>query len=165
MFWIIVFSYWIHLLATVIWFGTVLLMAATAVPAFRRQMISENSWLHLQKKCLPWTNLSLVLLLLTGFLQMTNDPNYGGFLVVDNTWAWALLVKHLFYAIVLGITVYRQFGYFPAIERITILRAQKPDLALKERENWERREKQLLCPPDIILHGRADCYLKPLSFS
>ena len=63
MFWILVFSYWVHLLATAVWLVCVVVMAATAVPAFRQQQLAENSWLALQKRLLPWTNLSLVLLL------------------------------------------------------------------------------------------------------
>ena len=105
MFWILVFSYWIHLLATAVWLVCIVVMAGTAVPAFRQQQVADNSWLTLQKRLLPWANLSLVLLLLTGFVQMTNDSNYSGFLTFDGVWAWAMLVKHIFFLVVMAVAV------------------------------------------------------------
>ncbi|HRQ39433.1 MAG TPA: CopD family protein [Chloroflexota bacterium] len=144
MFWILVFSYWIHLLATAVWLVSVVAMAATAVPAFRQQQLTENGWLTLQKRLLPWANLSLVLLLLTGFVQMTNDTNYSGFLTFDSTWAWAMLVKHLFFLVVMAVAAYWQFGYFPAVERTAVLAAKKPQLAQAEQAKLARREQRLL---------------------
>ncbi|MCP4361314.1 MAG: hypothetical protein GY796_25170, partial [Chloroflexi bacterium] len=82
--WVLVFSYWVHLLATVVWGGSLLLMGLSAVSALRQQSRHHNEWLGLQKKMLPWANLSLLLLLITGFIQMTNDANYSGFLAVDS---------------------------------------------------------------------------------
>ena len=142
--WILIFSYWVHLIATVVWFGTIVVMGLTAVSAFRQQSLRQNEWLRWQKKLLPWSNLSLVLLLLTGFLQMTNDPNYTGFLAIDGVWAWAMLLKHLLYGVVVAIAAYWQFGYFPAVERTAVLAQKKPQLAQAEQEKLTRREKQLL---------------------
>jgi putative copper export protein len=142
--WILILSYWLHLLATVVWFGTIVLFAFTAVPAFRQQSLNQNEWLRWQKKLLPWSNLSLVLLLLTGFLQMTTDANYGGFLVFESAWAWALLLKHILFLVVVGIAAYWQFFYFPAVERTVVLAQKKPQLAQAEQEKLSRREKQLL---------------------
>lgn len=144
MFWILAISYWIHLLATAVWLIGIFAMAATAVPAWRHHTIDKNSWLALQKQIMPWTNLSLALLLITGFVQMTNDTHYSGFLAVDSVWAWALLVKHLLYLILLGIALYWQFSYFPAVARLELLLANKPTLGKSEQMAIERREKQLL---------------------
>jgi len=149
--WILIFSYWVHLMATIVWFGGLGVMALTAVPAFRQQSLGQNEWLRWQKKVLPWSNLSLILLLLTGFLQMTNDSNYNGFLTIDSTWAWALLLKHGLYLVVLLIAAYWQFGYFPAVERTAVLALKKPQLAQSEQEN--------LCPVDFVLYGRVDRHL------
>jgi len=144
MFWILVFSYWIHLLATAVWLVSVVIMAATAVPAFRQQQLADNSWLGLQKRIMPWASLSLVLLLLTGFVQMTNDVNYSGFLTFDSTWAWAMLVKHILFLVVMGVSAYWQFGYFPAVERTAVLMQKKPQMAQAEQTRLDRRERQLL---------------------
>ncbi|MCA9942141.1 MAG: hypothetical protein KC449_01605 [Anaerolineales bacterium] len=45
MFWTLVFSYWIHLLATVIWFGSLVVMALAAWPALRKGSVATNQWL------------------------------------------------------------------------------------------------------------------------
>jgi uncharacterized membrane protein len=144
MFWILVFSYWIHLLATVIWFGSLIVMALAALPALRKGVLAANSWLMLQKQLTPWANISLVLLLITGFVQMTNDANYSGFLTIDSTWAWAMLVKHIAFGLLAILTAYLQFGLYPAADRVALLAEKRPNLAQAERENLTQREKQIL---------------------
>ena len=144
MFWILVFSYWIHLLATVIWFGSLVLMGLAAWPALQKGSLAANSWLALQKRLTPWANISLVLLLVTGFIQMTNDTNYSGFLVIDSTWAWAMLVKHIAFVLLAVITAYLQFGLYPAANRVQLLLEKRPQLAQQEQEKLAQREKQML---------------------
>ncbi|WP_420628900.1 CopD family protein [Candidatus Leptofilum sp.] len=144
MFWILVFSYWIHLLATVIWFGSLVLMALAAWPALGKGAVAQNGWLALQKQLIPWANISLVLLLITGFVQMTNDVNYSGFLAIDSTWAWAMLVKHIAFGLLAALTVYLQFGLYPAADRIALLADKKPQLAKTEQQKLAQREKQVL---------------------
>lgn len=144
MFWILVISYWIHLLATAVWFGGLIVLAVSAVPALRQGTIDENAWLTLQKKLLPYANLSLVLLLITGFVQMTNDVNYNGFLAVDSVWAWAMLVKHIAFVLLIAVMAYLQFSFYPAIERTKVLAEKRPSLAATEQAKLSKREKQLL---------------------
>jgi len=144
MFWTLVFSYWIHLLATVVWFGSLVVMGLAALPALQKGSVAANSWLGLQKQLTPWANISLVLLLITGFVQMTNDVNYNGFLAIDSTWAWAMLVKHIAFGLLAGLTVYLQFGLYPAAERIALLAEKRPNLAQSEKDNLTKREKQVL---------------------
>ncbi len=144
MFWILVISYWIHLLATAVWFGGLIVLAVSAVPALRQGTIDENAWLALQKKLLPWANFSLVLLLITGFVQMTNDVNYNGFLAVDSVWAWAMLVKHIAFVLLIAVMAYLQFSFYPAIERTKVLAEKRPSLAATEQAKLSKREKQLL---------------------
>lgn len=144
MFWTLVFSYWIHLLATVVWFGSLVLMALAALPALQKGSVAANSWLALQKRLTPWANISLVLLLITGFVQMTNDFNYNGFLAIDSTWAWAMLVKHIAFGLLACLTVYLQFGLYPAANRIALLAEKRPNLAQSEKDKLAQREKQVL---------------------
>jgi uncharacterized membrane protein len=144
MFWTLVFSYWIHLLATVVWFGSLVIMSLIALPALQKGSVAANNWLGLQKQLTPWANISLMLLLITGFVQMTNDVNYSGFLAIDSTWAWAMLVKHIAFGLLAALTVYLQFGLYPAAARIALLAEKRPNLAQPEKEKLIRREKQVL---------------------
>ncbi|HEY1409245.1 MAG TPA: hypothetical protein VF434_09900, partial [Promineifilum sp.] len=128
-FWVLVASYWIHLLATVVWLGGIALMALVAWPALRQGTLSANQWFQLQKRFLPWVNASFVVLLITGFVQMTNDENYSGFLVLDSLWAWAILLKHVAYGVMVGLTVYLQFGLYPAMARTALLAEKRQETA------------------------------------
>lgn len=144
MFWILVFSYWIHLLATVIWFGSLVMMTLAALPALQTGSLVANQWLTLQKRLTPWANLSLVLLLITGFVQMTNDSSYSGFLAIDSLWAWAMLVKHIAFGLLAAVTAYLQFGLYPAVDRVALLAENRPKLAEEERAKLNQREKKML---------------------
>ena len=144
MFWLVVVSYWVHLVATVVWLGGMVLMAAVAWPAWRQGTLSANHWLDLQQRFWPWVNGSLVVLLLSGFWQMTNDSNYGGFLVLDGVWAWAILLKHVAFGGMVGISVYVQFGLYPAVARNRLLAEKRPTLAAAEQERLEKQEIGLL---------------------
>lgn len=144
MLWILALSYWIHLLATVVWLGGMALLALVAWPALRQGTLADNQWLAMQKQFTPWANISLVLLLITGFVQMTNDPNYSGFLAVDSVWAWAILLKHVAFAALVLLTAYVQFALHPAMSRLALLVEKRPQLAAAEQARLSRREGQLL---------------------
>jgi uncharacterized membrane protein len=143
-FWILVASYWVHLLATVVWLGGVATMAFIAWPALRQGALSANQWLQLQKRALPWVNVALVLLLITGFVQMTNDENYEGFLVLESLWAYAMILKHVAYLILVALTVYLQFVLYPSMTRLALFGDSRPELAEAEQERLARREIRYL---------------------
>ena len=143
-FWILAISYWIHLLCTVLWLGGMALLALVAWPALRRRELADNQWLGLQQKFTPWANASLVLLLVTGFVQMTLDSNYAGFLVIDSLWAGAILVKHIAFVGMVIIGAYVQFRLHPAMERTALLAVSKPRLAATEQAALTAREIGLL---------------------
>ena len=137
-------SYWIHLLATIVWLGGIVVMVFIAWPAMRQGSLTENQWLNIQRRSLPWIDASLVVLLVTGFYQMTSDSNYSGFLSVDSTWAWAILLKHIAYGVMVVITVVFQAYLYPAMKRLSLLAEKRPELAAAEREKLQRQEIRLL---------------------
>lgn len=143
-FWVLSVSYTVHLIATVVWFGGLIVMAAMALPALRQGTLSANQWLALQKRFAPWTTGSLIFLLISGFVQMTNDVNYSGFLVIDGVWAWAMLIKHVAFGALALLTAYMQFSLYPAMERTAVLAAQRPKIAAAEQEKLSRQEGRLL---------------------
>ncbi|MCA9922436.1 MAG: hypothetical protein KC421_08690, partial [Anaerolineales bacterium] len=142
--WILALSYWIHLLSTVVWFGGLAVMGLAGLPAFRQGVLEANQWLALQKRFVLWVNGSLVLLLITGFVQMTNDANYNGFLAIDSIWAWAMLLKHVAYGLLVLITAYLQFGLYPAMARTAVLAQKRPRLAAAEQGKLSNTEARLL---------------------
>lgn len=140
-FWVLVLSYWVHLLATVVWLGGQALIALVALPALRQGTLADNQWWQIQKRFLPWVNVSLVILLITGFIQMTNDSNYTGFLAVDSLWAWAILLKHIAFLGMVAITIYVQIVLYPAISRLQLL---SQAAAASESAQLRQREVRLL---------------------
>lgn len=155
-FWVLALSYWIHLLATVVWLGGMAVMAFIAWPALRRGTLSGNQWIELQKRFAPWVSGSLIILLITGFIQMTNDTNYEGFLVFDSVWAWAILLKHIAFLGMVALTVYLQFVLYPSMNRISVLAETRPDLAAEEQSTLTRQEIRLLrinlvCAAGVLL--------------
>lgn len=143
-FWVLAASYWLHLLATVVWLGGAALMAFIAWPALRQGTLDANQWFQLQKRFLPWVNAALVILLITGFVQMTNDENYHGFLAVDSVWAWAMLLKHIAYAGMVAMTAYMQFILYPAMARLALLAETHPETAATENDKLAGREIRYL---------------------
>lgn len=143
-FWILALSYWIHLLATVVWLGGLALMGLVAWPALRQETLQSNQWLALQKRFTPFVNASLIVLLVTGFVQTTNDTNYDGFLRIDSLWSQAILVKHIAVAGMIIIGGIMQLRVHPAMERLALLAKKRPQLAAEEQEALQRREIRLL---------------------
>jgi uncharacterized membrane protein len=142
--WILALSYWVHLLATVVWLGGLVLIALIAWPAWRQQSLSDNQWLTLQKRFAPWVNGSMALLWVTGFVQMTNDVNYTGFLSIDSTWALAMLLKHVAVVVMMAATLYLQFRVYPSMERLQMLAAKKPQMAATEQAQLQQQERRWL---------------------
>jgi putative copper export protein len=142
--WILALSYWIHLLATVIWLGGITLLTLFAWPALKRGTLDQNQWWSTQRKFVLWANISIVALLISGFYQMTNDINYSGFLTIDSQWAVTMLLKHIAFVVMVGITVYMQAVLYPAMSRVQLLNKQKPAMADAEREKLQKREIQML---------------------
>lgn len=142
--WVLAFSYWIHLLATVVWLGGLATMAIVAWPAIRRRILQEDQWAMLQKRFAPWANASMVLLWVTGFLQMTADPNYDGFLAVNSLWAQAILIKHVAVIGMMIFGLYLQWRIQPALSRLSLLEEKRPAMAAEQREKLTKQEMWLL---------------------
>ena len=142
--WVLAFSYWVHLLATVTWLGGLLMMAVVAWPAVRNQVMDVGQWSELLRRFTPWANISLVLLWVTGFLQMSANPNYEGFLSVNSLWAQAILVKHIAVAGMMVFGLYTQWRLHPALARLAILEKKHPTLAQSVRDRLTRQENRVL---------------------
>jgi uncharacterized membrane protein len=142
--WILAASYLIHLLATVVWLGGIALLTLFAWPAMQHGTLASNQWWAIQRKFVVWANVSMVLLLITGFYQMTVDSNYNGFLTFDSQWAVAILLKHIAYIGMIAITAYIQAVLYPAMSRAALLAEQKPELGAAESDKIQNREILLL---------------------
>jgi hypothetical protein len=60
----------------------------------------------------------------SGLFQMSANPNYEGFLAITNTWAWAILFKHI---IIFGMVVTSAiltWSITPGLQRAALKRAR-----------------------------------------
>ena len=144
----------VHLLAAVTWIGGLAMLALVVSPGARRvssgaavpdgpaQNPVEALLTELERRFTPLANLSLVVLVATGMIQMSADDNYQGFLQFNNTWAWAMLLKHLAVIGMALIAGYVALVLEPERRRLHILSAaNRPDHAA--RQHLTRRRSRL----------------------
>ncbi len=131
-------SYFIHLIATVVWIGGLVSLSLLVWPEAKRTLADQPALLtlltRLRKRFAPLTHFSLVVLWLTGFVQMSGDANYQGTLTFDNEWSRVMLFKHIAVIGMVVCGVILQYMVVPALERATLLRERgKGDPA-----DWDR---------------------------
>lgn len=137
-------SYFLHLIATVIWLGGMALLVLVIWPLAERQSASSDnaSLLNaIEKRFRPLANLSLLVLLMTGVVQTAEDEQYGGLLDFSNGWSQAMLAKHIAFFGMVGIVAFLQFGLSPALERTRLL--AKKNLGAGDVAALTRRERRL----------------------
>lgn len=123
--WVLALSYWLHMLATIVWVGGLALMALVVWPGARAVMgpgpeLGEFIR-RLQRRFNPLAWLSLAVLIVTGLTQMSANKNYDGLLRITNPWTVAILAKHLTVGAMILIGLYMQVGLQPELARLTLL--------------------------------------------
>jgi uncharacterized membrane protein len=96
------------MLATVLWIGGICTLALLVLPAASKTldaMAYADLLERIQKRLDPLGWLCLVVLAATGLVQMSANPNYQGFIAIQNRWAAAILVKHLLFLVMTGICI------------------------------------------------------------
>jgi uncharacterized membrane protein len=121
----LVLSQFAHLIATVVWIGGLVTLTVFVWPETKKALTNNPALYEylsrLRKRFVPLTNISLVVLVFTGFFQMTASKYYDGLLMLDNDWSRLLLFKHLaiFGMVMCGLIL--QYNVTPALERASML--------------------------------------------
>lgn len=138
-------AYWLHMLATIVWVGGLATMALVAWPGARKVLgpgpqleALVSDW---QRRFNPLAWLSLAVLVGTGLMQMSANPNYDGLLTVTNPWSAAILAKHIAIAGMVVIGGYLNWSIQPALARAALLAAHGRSDA--EAQALRRREAAL----------------------
>lgn len=140
---VLALNYWLHLLSTVVWLGGLAMLTLVAWPEVRRRL-TDGSSAHeeilagIEKRFRPLANVSLVVLLVTGMLQMDGDPHYEGLLAISNTWSAALLAKHIVILLMLVITAALQWGVQPALDRVRLAAQRSEGQRVEARHQHDR---------------------------
>ena len=143
--WVLALIYWLHLLATVMWVGSLAAISFLVLPAMKRTLNPETQLIFIeamQKRFEPITWFSISLLVLTGLFQMSLNPHYDGFLSTSTQWSLAILAKHILGMIIVVVSAIQTWEVIPAIRR-SILLSKKHDNAL-ELDTLRRREINLV---------------------
>jgi len=130
--WALTLAYWLHMLATVAWIGSLVTLSVLVLPA-ARQTLDATSYVdllaRLRRRLDPLGWISLLLLAGTGLFQMSASPNYEGFLAFNNRWAVAILVKHIVFLGIIALSAYLTWGLFPRLGRAALLLCHGQDAA------------------------------------
>ena len=136
--------YWLHMLATVTWIGSLAAINLLVLPASTRtlKLVDQLSFITaLQKRLEPLAWFCMGLLLVTGLFQLSANPHYDGFLASSTQWSLAILVKHSLGVIMAVVSAIQTWEVLPAIQR-TLLKKDKADEA--ELARLQKRETLLL---------------------
>jgi uncharacterized membrane protein len=110
-----------------VWIGGLFFQAVILVPALQKSSEHGERFsllVQLEARFRPLAWLSLVILVVTGLIQMVMNPNYEGLLGVANTWSSAILAKHVAFGGMLLIAAFQTWVLQPQIRRVLILRAR-----------------------------------------
>jgi len=138
-------TFWLHLLATVTWVGSLAAISFLILPAMQQALNPETQLVFIeamQKRLEPIAWFSMSLLVLTGLFQMSVNPHYNGFLSISTQWSLAILIKHLLGIVMMVVSAIQTWEVIPAIRR-AILRSRKSPNA-EELDALRRREILLL---------------------
>jgi uncharacterized membrane protein len=120
-------SYLLHLIATVVWIGGLVVMAVVIQPIASKTITDATALVKLldaiHKRFQPLANLSLIVLILTGLVQLVANKFYKGFLAIDNTWSQAILLKHIAVGLMIVFALIMNFAIEPAVRRNAFLAA------------------------------------------
>lgn len=149
--WALLLSFWLHMLATVVWVGGLAALALIVLPAMQRVLKPREfaTWLTaLNKRLDPIGWFSLGLLTFTGLVQMDANPNYVGFLAFSNPWSQVILLKHMVFLGMIAVSAYITWWVAPALQRAAVFRARRvhDDSGL----HWQTRLQQLIATNFVL---------------
>lgn len=138
--WALSIAYWLHMLATILWIGGLAALSLITLPAARKVLTSgayADLLDALQKRLDPLGWFSVIVLLASGMLQMSSNPNYDGFLSIRGLWAGSILIKHFLFGLMVLVSGYITWGLLPALRQATLLKARG-----KDTQNHDKLQKR-----------------------
>jgi uncharacterized membrane protein len=139
--WALALTYWLHMLATAVWVGSLAAISLLILPVLKRVLDPETQLVFIeaiQKRLEPVAWFSISLLVVTGLFQMSVNPHYDGFLSISTQWSLAILTKHILGIFMIVASAIQTWEVIPAIHRAIILAKKSKNIedlnALRRRE-------------------------------
>ena len=126
---------WLHLMATVTWIGAMITNALAVLPAASESLDPPTMGRFIgsmMKKVRRLTYISIIVLILTGGIMMTQNAQYLGLFEFGNLWTILLLVKHIFIVCLVVLAIYAFEVVAPKVGRIAA-KGPSPELAQMQR--------------------------------
>lgn len=145
--WALSISYLVHLVATVVWLGGLFTMTIFILPFIQENFApdqKEKVLTTIQTKLNPLGWLCLFILTGTGMFQMSEHPAYEGFLTIDNSWAIAIFIKHLFIILMVIAMGYTTWAVIPGLKKIALRQKLGKVINQEEITYLRKREKQII---------------------
>jgi uncharacterized membrane protein len=142
--WVMALTYWLHLLATVTWIGSLAALNLLVLPAAQKTLEAESQLrlvTALQKRLEPLAWFCMGVLLATGLFQMSANTHYNGFLDTSAQWSLSIFVKHGLGVAMVVVSAIQTWEVLPNIQRVLL---KKGDVNESELARLNRREKILL---------------------
>jgi uncharacterized membrane protein len=142
--WALGLIFWLHMLATVTWIGSIVSISVLFLPAAKKTLnpVDQLALIDaMQKRLEPVAWFSMGLLVVTGLFQLSSSPHYNGFLSISGQWSIAILIKHGLAVIMAVVSAVQTWEVLPAIRRGLMRKARAK---AEELESLQIRETRLL---------------------
>ena len=142
--WALGLIFWLHILATVTWIGSIVSTSLIFLPAAKQTLkpVDQLALIDaMQKRLEPIAWFCIGLLLMTGLFQLSANPHYDGFLSTSGQWSIAILIKHSLAVIMVVVSAVQTWEVLPAIRR-TLMRKGKA--TAEELAVLQKRETRLI---------------------
>jgi len=144
--WALALTFWLHMLATVAWLGSLAALAVLVLPAAKKSLKPADQLAFMeaiQKRIEPIAWFCMSLLALTGLFQMSVNPHYDGYLSTTGQWSLAILTKHFFGLLMVIVSAVQTWEVLPAIRR-GLIRIEKGKADKDEILRLQKREQLLI---------------------
>lgn len=137
---VLALAYWLHMAATVVWIGGLTFQTIILAPLVQT---SPDLLERVRRRFDPLAWLSLAVLIATGLTQMSANVNYTGLLSIRNSWAAAILAKHLVIGLMLALASVQTWWLQPRLARVSLV-AARSGRDPHEAEVLRRQQRRIL---------------------
>ena len=124
-------SHFLHLLATVVWIGGIVMILFVILPGARGALESApmlgRLMKEITKRFTPMANVSILVLIVTGIFILQYEENFTGFSDKKNLWNIIMFLKHFLVAVMILIHFYRGLVLTPKIGRLSLQTNELPE--------------------------------------
>ena len=114
-------AFWLHMAATIVWIGGLFYQAVVVNPALERFPDQRGRLAtDLRRRFQPLAWLSLFVLIGTGLLQMSGNPNYEGLFAISNPWSRSILAKHVAIGLMVLVAAYQTWVLNPRLSLLAL---------------------------------------------